>query len=310
MENENENMEKSQNDESKQENVTNQDKRVFRLKKISCPSCGGSVEITNEHDLATCPFCHNEFSVKKDLDFTIDRDVLIKYNGESTEVEVPSGVRAIAPTAFSSQSDLTKIVLPEGLNELRANTFYECIDLETVVLPESLDTIPQMTFTECINLKSIELPKNLKRIETMAFYGCKSLTSITIPPMVESVESNAFSGCKNLETIYCNENTKIRGTDFRDCVNLRSIIVLDSNTGETISRKRVIQDDIGFFKVVEDDGSAEREDNADEDSGTVDDGSAVEDSGVVGDGSTVKDEGKAEKPSKISKFLGGLFGDK
>jgi len=262
MDKENEGMENSQNDEPKQESVYSQDKKVFKLKKISCPSCGGAVEVNKDQDFATCPFCQNKFSVKEDTDFTIDRDVLMKYSGKNPEVEVPSGVRAIGP-AFQEQTTLTKVILPEGVNELRGNTFYGCTNLETVILPDSLENIPTLTFADCVSLKSINLPKNIKNIERMAFSGCKNLTSIKLPPSVESVESDAFFQCERLETITCYENTKIRGTDFRDCVNLNSIIVLDSKTGEKVSKKRVIQDDIGFFKIVdEDDNTIEDARNA------------------------------------------------
>ncbi|MCL2115959.1 MAG: leucine-rich repeat domain-containing protein [Methanobrevibacter sp.] len=254
MNKENESMGKSQKEEPIGENPFASDNRVFRLKKISCPSCGGAVEINKGEELATCPFCRNQFSIaKENPDFTIDREVLVKYNGNNSEVEVPSGVRAIAISAFQNQSTLKKIVLPEGVSELQGNNFQGCSNLETVILPDSLENIPQMIFTGCVSLKSIDLPKNLKNIGAGAFSDCKNLTSIEIPPMVESVDINAvFFGCESLETIFSYENTRFKRGYIQGCDSLSSINVLDSKTGEMVSKKRVVLEEFTSYKIVED----------------------------------------------------------
>ncbi|MCL2115957.1 MAG: leucine-rich repeat domain-containing protein [Methanobrevibacter sp.] len=252
MDKKNENMEKSQNTEPIGENAYTQDERDFQLNKISCPSCGGVVDITEDQDLAICPFCRHQLSVvKESLDFTIDKGVLMKYNGESREVEVPSGVRAISNTAFFSQNTLRKIVLPEGLNELQGG-FYGCSNLETVILPDSIENFPPSTFHGCISLKSVVLPKNLKNLGMNAFYDCLKLTSIEIPPMVESVETGIFMNCESLETIFCYENTEFgKDYNFIGCDSLVSINVLDSKTRETVSTKRIVQAEFGNFKIIE-----------------------------------------------------------
>jgi len=216
------------------------------LVEVSCPSCSGIVEVNEDQVLVNCPYCRNQFSViQESQDFTISDGVLIEYNGEETEIEVPSGVTAIGEVVFHDKNTLTKIVLPEGVNELKGG-FVRCNNLETIILPDSLENIPQMAFMSCISLKNIVLPKNLKNLGDMAFYDCKNLSSIEIPPMVESVNCADFMDCKSLETISCYDNTKFEGEHFQGCDKLSSIIVLDSKTGEVVSTKRIELDEYGL----------------------------------------------------------------
>ncbi|MCL2157556.1 MAG: leucine-rich repeat domain-containing protein [Methanobrevibacter sp.] len=216
------------------------------MKEVTCPSCSGVVEVGDDEILVNCPFCRNQFSViRESLDFTIDKGVLIKYNGEDSEVEVPSGVTSIGVTAFLDKNTLSKIVLPEGVTELQSG-FMRCSNLETIILPNSLEIIPQMAFQGCISLKSLVLPKNLKSLGEMAFYDCKKLSSIEIPPMVETVDCAAFFGCESLETISYYKTTKFTGEHFQGCGSLSLVNVLDSKTGKIVSQKRIEEDEYGL----------------------------------------------------------------
>jgi hypothetical protein len=93
------------------------------------------------------------------------------------------------------------------------------------------------------------LPKNLISLGELAFYNCKSLTSIEIPPKVISVEKTVFMGCESLKTIFCYENTKLRGDYFVGCDSLTSLSILDSKTGEVLSEKRIVMCDNGLSVV-------------------------------------------------------------
>ncbi|MDR2967568.1 MAG: leucine-rich repeat protein [Methanobacteriaceae archaeon] len=239
-----ENTNAQSNEEKKselfQENTEIQKNKVIHLNKISCTSCGAPVDIEEGQVLVTCPFCRNQFKViEESPDFSIDRGVLLKYSGENREVNVPHGVTAIGILAFSQQSTLTKIILPEGVTELQG-LFFNCTNLEKIILPESLENIPNNTFSGCVSLKSIDLPKNLKFLGEMAFHNCKSLTSIEIPPKVEYLETLAFMDCDNLKTISYYDQTKIKGEYFVGCHNLISLNMLDSETNEIISKKKII----------------------------------------------------------------------
>ena len=217
--------------------------------KVSCFTCGGSINIEEGQVLVICPLCGNQFSViKESPDFVIEGNVLVKYCGESREVEVPHGIKVIGVQAFMQQSTLTKITFPEGVTELQG-TFFNCNNLETVIFPNSLEHIPDLAFFGCISLKTVVLPPNLKSLGRLAFHDCRSLVSIEIPPTVSSVEMTTFYNCESLETISYYEHTKLEGDCCGDCDSLVSLNMLDSKTKEIISKKRIIKHENGYLKI-------------------------------------------------------------
>ena len=217
--------------------------------EISCSTCGGSINIEEGQVLVICPICGNRFSIiKESPDFVIEGNVLVKYCGESREVEVPHGIKVIGIQAFNQQSTLTKVPFPEGVTELQG-TFFNCYNLEEIILPDSLEHIPDLAFCSCMSLKEIVLPPNLKSLGSLAFYDCKSLISIEIPPTVKSIEMTTFYNCESLETVSYYKQTKIEGDCFGDCDSLISLNLLDNETKEIISKKKIIKLENGFFKI-------------------------------------------------------------
>ena len=217
--------------------------------EVSCSTCGGSISIEEGRVLVICPLCGNRFSVIKESDdFVIEGNVLVKYCGESREVEVPHGIKVIGIQAFHQQSSLTKITLPEGVTELQG-TFFNCNNLETIILPDSLEHIPDVAFLGCVSLKTIVLPPNLKSLGRLAFHDCRSLVSIEIPPTIPSVDMTTFYNCESLETITYYEHTTIEGDCCGDCDSLMSLNMLDSKTREIISKKKIVKLENGYIKL-------------------------------------------------------------
>ena len=236
------NVDTQNNTDSPNKNIYTEQKDA-KLNKISCPSCGGSVDIKEGQVLVTCPYCRTKFKVTQEsADFTIDRGVLVKYSGDDREVEVPQSVKAIGINAFSNKKKLTKIILPEEIIELQGAVFLNCSRLEKIILPDSLEEIPRYTFSGCKSLESISLPKNLKYLGDGAFNDCKSLKSIEIPPNVKSVKINTFINCKRLKTVYYYEQTKIGKDSFMNCNKKVSLKILDLPVKEKISEKETIDE--------------------------------------------------------------------
>jgi len=230
------NTDTQNNVDTPNENIYSE-QRAVNLNKISCPSCGGSVNIKEGQVLVTCPFCRAKFKVTQEsADFSIDRGVLVKYSGKDREVEVPQGVKAIGINAFSNKKTLTKIILPEEIIELQGAVFLNCSRLKTIILPDSLENIPRYTFSGCKSLESISLPKNLKYLGDGAFNDCKSLKSIKIPLNVKSVKMNTFINCKRLKTVKYYEQTKIGKDSFMNCNKNISLKILDTPVKEKISK--------------------------------------------------------------------------
>ena len=73
-------------------------------------------------------------------EFTIEKKVLIKYNGDGGEVTVPDGVTVLGEWAFS-ESDVTIVHLPETLKKIRSWCFFLCSQLTDITLPASLENL-------------------------------------------------------------------------------------------------------------------------------------------------------------------------
>ncbi len=67
-------------------------------------------------------------------DFIISNGILEKYNGTSSEVTVPEGVREIGLGAFRHCRSLKSIVLPNDISGIDSNAFEFCTEL-TGTLP-------------------------------------------------------------------------------------------------------------------------------------------------------------------------------
>lgn len=97
------------------------------------------------------------------MDFTIENDVLLGYEGADEYVTIPESVTAIGAYAFMNN---------------------EC--LKGVTIPDSVTSIGKLAFHQCSNLTSINIPEGVTRIEKMVFSKCSSLTQITLPSTVTS----------------------------------------------------------------------------------------------------------------------------
>ena len=218
--------------------------------KLSCTSCNGVINITEDQAQATCPFCGQTYTVSfESPEFVIDQGILVKYAGENREVTVPEGVRAIGLLAFYGQSSVTKIVMPDSVTELQG-TFMGCRSLETLVLSNNIESVPDVAFQDCASLKTITLPRNLRFVGNMAFGNCSSLTTIEIPPQVKFLEKMAFYNCASLETIIRHESTKLSGDFFVMCPKLSTLIILDDVTGEKIEERRFELNERGSHSEV------------------------------------------------------------
>lgn len=122
-------------------------------------------------------------------DFEINNGVLIKYNGNATELTVPRGaVNAIGEGAFRDNHEIRIVVIPEGVKSIGKGVFARCFSLEQVIIPESVETIGDSAFSECYSLRSIKLPAGFRspektgvgsNIESMLF-RCGNLKSIAV----------------------------------------------------------------------------------------------------------------------------------
>lgn len=136
---------------------------------------------------------------------------LSNYNGNETEIEIPSEVAgfkitSIGRAAFKDHTPyLTKITLPNTITTIQASAFSGCNLLSSINIPNSVTIIEDSAFGYCNHLPSIEFPESLKEIWTGAFIYCSSLESVTIPKSVERLAAGAFALCDKLTSINVEE---------------------------------------------------------------------------------------------------------
>ncbi len=185
-----------------------------------------------------------------EFDFVGGEQIVTKYIGNETEVEIPSEyegypVTQISESAFNRCSSLTSVTIPNSVTTIGQGAFSGCSSLESITLPfvggsrneiavndstlfgyifGSLKyaggNITQQSYLlDNFDTKYVQyyIPSSLKNvtitgvyINAFAFSGCSSLTSVTIGKEVTIIGDYSFAFCSSL-TIYCEVKSKPSG---------------------------------------------------------------------------------------------------
>ena len=136
------------------------------------------------------------------------------YSGVYT---IPSGIKAIAGTAFEGCRSLTGVIIPNSVTSIGSKSFYECNSLKNVNITDisawcniefgNASANPlynkghlYLNEEEVVNLY---IPHTISNISAYAFYNCAELEIVTIGESIESIGEYAFSGCSRITDIYC-----------------------------------------------------------------------------------------------------------
>ncbi|CAJ1346191.1 unnamed protein product [Effrenium voratum] len=133
-------------------------------------------------------------------------------------VEIPDGVPAIWPGAFSGCSSLASVAIPDSVTEIREFAFRGCSSLASVSIPDSVAVIGGGAFHGCSSLASVTIPNSVTAIGVGAFASCCSLTSVAIPKSVTEIGPVAFKDCSSLATVIIPDSVSEIGHDaFAGC---------------------------------------------------------------------------------------------
>ena len=137
-----------------------------KLEEVSIPS---SVTRIEGYAFQNTPYLNAFLQDRSTGPFLIVGDgILLAYNGNFPEVEIPEGVKTIAPGAFSKHGEMYSLILPS-----------------------SLITIGEDAFSDCVNLAKVTGGDNLVNIEDRAFKGCP-IGTFNIPASVEKIGLRAI----------------------------------------------------------------------------------------------------------------------
>ena len=106
------------------------------------------ISVTADGLTAVC-----EVTVEDLLEFVIEDDILVAYNGSATELVVPEGVVEIADHFLAENETIEKLILPDGLKKIGEKAFYGCKNLKEIEFPATLTEIGDEAFSACDQLE-------------------------------------------------------------------------------------------------------------------------------------------------------------
>lgn len=164
-------------------------------------------------------------TVKKDASkkFEIEDGVLLRYNGDETEITIPDGVTAIGEDVFKDLTEVTSITMPDTVTSIGDYAFSNCKKLTSINIPNSVTSIGNYAFNNCAVLPDFQLPTSLVSIGDNAFYACKKLTSLKMPEGMKAIGNNAFYNCTSITELTLNEGLESIGSKAFYSVKMKSL---------------------------------------------------------------------------------------
>ena len=168
------------------------------------------------------------FNQQTDKFVFIGRGILLKYNGDEKDVEVPYGTASIS-NAFQGNVRIESVVLPRTVLRITQNAFRDAANLKTINIPEFVTTIGGSAFEGCRSLTNVILPSTVTSLGGSAFRYCSSLTKMDIPEKVKNIPGRFLGDCPKLENVRIPESvTGIDVNAFAGSENIRISIVPNS----------------------------------------------------------------------------------
>ena len=177
-------------------------------------------------------------------DFVIINHVFISYQGDNTEITIPSDVTGIGSGVFSGNTNLTGITIPSSVTYIGEDAFRGCSNLSKIEIPSSVTTIEDGAFCDCSNLTDVIIPDTVTKIGNRSFSGtpwvktqgdmfvCNNAlllyqgadTEVRIPDGVTEIGDYAFYNCTGLTGVSIPSSvTTIGKNAFYNCKNLISV---------------------------------------------------------------------------------------
>ncbi len=137
----------------------------------------------------------------------IGNDILIKWNGSGSIVEVPYGTTVITG-AFEGKIQIEEVRLPETIRMIGQYAFRDASNLRSVNIPPYVERIAYGAFQNCGSLTTVNLPVTIKDIAGSAFRNCTHLTRFTFPPQITTINANVLANCPALTEVLIPRSVK------------------------------------------------------------------------------------------------------
>ena len=154
------------------------------------------------------------------------KGVLISYNGNESDIVIPSFVTNIGDKAFDKCKSLQQITIPNSVTSIGFGAFSECSSLQQINIPNTVTNIGNWAFYECNSLLQIIIPNSVTNIGDAAFSDCKSLKQFIIPDSITRIGNQTFERCRSMRQIFIPDSiTSIGDWAFDECESLQQIII-------------------------------------------------------------------------------------
>lgn len=187
------------------------------LTEVSIPS---SVTEIEAYAFNNTPYLNDFLSDTSKGPFLIVGDgILLAYNGRYAEVQIPEGVKTIAPGAFSKHGEMYSVVFPSSLTTIGEDAFSGCVNLAKVTGGENSQTIEDRAFMGC-PIGTFNVPASVKEIGLRAIdFAGTGKTQETKVVVFESSILPVISAGK--------DSMRLGNTDYRkDALNDVQIVVV------------------------------------------------------------------------------------
>lgn len=163
-------------------------------------------------------------------------DLLLRYNGRSSIVVLPSDLTEISANAFAGNNFIETVVLGENIVSVGERAFYDCDSLKTVIFGENVADIASMAFAYCEKLSEVNY-KEAKMLETIAYDAFENtawlneyvddslivngifykylgtLSELHIMNSVKKINERAFYENETIDVLYFPESIEIIGEE-------------------------------------------------------------------------------------------------
>jgi len=194
-----------------------------KLEEISIPS---SVKTIEAYAFQNTPYLNAFLQDKSVGPFLIVGDgILLAYNGNFPEVEIPEGVKTIAPGAFSKHGEMYSLILPSSLITIGEDAFSGCVNLAKVTGGDNLVNIEDRAFMDC-PIGTFNVPASVEKIGLRAidFSGTEKtqetkvvvFTSKDLPEISIGKESKRLSNTSYRKDALCDVSIAVVPSDCDD----------------------------------------------------------------------------------------------
>ena len=148
------------------------------------------------------------------------------------EIAIPSNldgktIISLGNDALKNATKVTNITIPDSIEKINYHAFKGCSKLSNVDLG-SIKDLSFGIFEDCTSLKEITVPKTLKYGGGTAVFNNSAITKINLEEGLTIVPSCLCANTGITEITIPNSVEKIEYYAFKDCPNLKKIIILDN----------------------------------------------------------------------------------